>query len=467
MKRLIPILTLSLLLAPTRSGAQAVDPGPRGAPVGAGGPVAGLSADQLRFFQDALARFSVSDTVSTGLGPRFNAEFCAQCHSQPAVGGSSPSTSAFPFVGPNPEVAVATDMGAANTVPTFVTADGPIREARFKYLRPQRGAPGGEARRGFGGDRAVMDPEEPLSPDGSVHDLYTVTGRTDAGGCVLSQPDFARALAEDNVIFRIPTPVFGVGLIESISDETILSSFAASARQRAALGIGGVANRSGNDGTITRFGWKAQNKSMVVFAGEAYNVEVGVTNEVFPNERGDFGVPDPSSCVPLAQPEDSTNFLPVGSDTAAVPSDIVQFALFMRLLDQPAPAVATASGAALFASVGCAACHTPSMTTGASPVAALSSVRANLFSDLMLHHMGSGLADGISQGNAGPDQFRTSPLWGVGQRVFFLSQGQTSDLVEAIKLHRSPGSEANQVIRNFERLSTSDQQDLINFLRSL
>ncbi len=88
----------------------------------------------------------------------------------------------------------------------------------------------------------------------------------------------------------------------------------------------------------------------------------------------------------------------------------------------------------------------------------------NLFSDLLLHHMGKGLGDGITQGSAGPDEFRTAPLWGVGQRIFFLHDGRTTNLVAAIEAHRSRGSEANQVIRRFNRLSTKQQQDVINFL---
>jgi CxxC motif-containing protein (DUF1111 family) len=91
----------------------------------------------------------------------------------------------------------------------------------------------------------------------------------------------------------------------------------------------------------------------------------------------------------------------------------------------------------------------------------------NLFSDLLVHHMGQGLADGITQGAAGPDEFRTAPLWGVGQRVFFLHDGRTSNLVEAIRAHKSKGSEANRVIEKFNRLSTEEQQDIISFLRSL
>jgi len=99
--------------------------------------------------------------------------------------------------------------------------------------------------------------------------------------------------------------------------------------------------------------------------------------------------------------------------------------------------------------------------------AALSNRAVNLFSDILVHHMGQGLADGITQGGAGPDEFRTAPLWGVGQRVFFLHDGRTSDLVEAIEAHRSHGSEANLVIDRFNKLTAPERQDIINFLRSL
>ncbi|HZD47841.1 MAG TPA: di-heme oxidoredictase family protein [Silvibacterium sp.] len=102
-----------------------------------------------------------------------------------------------------------------------------------------------------------------------------------------------------------------------------------------------------------------------------------------------------------------------------------------------------------------------------SPNAALSNQTTNLYSDLLVHHMGKGLADGITQGGAGPDEFRTAPLWGVGQRTFFLHDGRTTNLVEAIRDHLSDGSEANEVIKRFNRLTTQEQQDVIDFLRSL
>jgi CxxC motif-containing protein (DUF1111 family) len=198
---------------------------------------------------------------------------------------------------------------------------------------------------------------------------------------------------------------------------------------------------------------------------------MGVTNQLFPQERDET-----AGCVFNATPEDTVNF--TASPSTRVLSDIEAFADFMRMLAPPAPAPDTptiVNGRAAFNRIGCAACHTPVLTTGKMiasgsatvPSAALSNQRVNLFSDLLVHHMGRGLEDGVTQGAAGPDEFRTAPLWGVGQRIFFLHDGRTTNLVEAIESHQSRGSEANHVIDRFNRLSVQDQQDIINFLRSL
>jgi CxxC motif-containing protein (DUF1111 family) len=436
-----------------------LDPGVRGGTPGAGSALDGLTPDELAFFKDGQTRFldveSVSGADNNGLGPRFNSNQCASCHSQPAIGGSSPAA--------NPLVVIATLNGAKNAVPWFIAPDGPIREARFKLQ------PNGEN-------------------DGNVHAIFVITGRSDAGGCNIAQPVFTPAGdpltgqgGNPNIIFRIPTPVFGAGLIEAIPDSAILANMAAGAAEKQALGIHGHANallsgnvnRSANDGTITRFGWKAQNKSLLVFSGEAYNVEMGVTNPLFPQERDET-----PSCLLNPTPEDSSSFTPSGHAPAAVLSDIEAFANFMRMLAPPAPAPATpatVAGRAVFEEVGCAYCHTPRLMTGkaiasgsaTSPSAALSNRPVNLYSDLLVHHMGSALGDGITQGGAGPDEFRTAPLWGVGQRAFFLHDGRTRSLVEAIAAHRSRGSEASGVIARFERLPTPQKQQLVDFLRSL
>jgi CxxC motif-containing protein (DUF1111 family) len=419
---------------------NATDPGPRGGPAAAGDPIAGLSAAEQTLFLAAQDQFNEIESVSgtaadepgRGLGPAFNGNSCQMCHAQPASGGTSPGLQSPQNPVPNPQIALATLDGALNTIPSFISATSPAREARF-----------------------------PVAGGGGVADLFTIAGRSDAPGCNLAQPNFAAQVAAGDIIFRIATPVFGLGLIENTPDLTLQANLAANAAQKAAQGLSGRFNTSGNDGTITRFGWKAQNKSLQIFAGEAYNVENGVSNDNFPNERSAV-----AGCVFNTTPEDTTN----ADDLAdALPSDATLFALFMRLLAPPTPAPATASttnGSNVFTAVGCANCHTPTLTTAASSFAALSSVTYNPFSDIALHNMGT-LADRVPQGAAASDEFRTAPLWGVGQRLFFLHDGRTPNIVAAIQAHFSTGSEANTSVTNLAARSATDQQDLVNFLRSL
>jgi CxxC motif-containing protein (DUF1111 family) len=425
------------------------DPGARGGDPGAGGEIAGLSGTQSAFFDAGRDDFNDTEVAADGLGPRMNLDSCSGCHLQPAVGGSSPAL--------NPQVAFANAATPSQfpAVDAIIRADGPVREARFV-----KNADG--------------------SADGGVHALFTVSGRPGADGCSLAQPDFDQQLANRNIIFRIPTPTFGAGLVEQIPDAAILANQAANASAKANLGIKGrpnyhvagrtvtgQTNNNGNDGTIARFGWKAQNKSLLLFSGEAYNVEMGITNELFQTERDET-----AACQFATVPNDVTN-TDANTAIAATPA-ISKFALFMRFLAAPAPspdtpggATSIARGKALFSGVGCALCHTPSFTTGNSTVAALANQPVNLFSDLLVHDMGVGLADGVSQGEAGPREFRSAPLWGLGQRLFFLHDGRTADLREAIRQHASNGSEANGVVRNFANLREAQKQDLLNFLRSL
>jgi CxxC motif-containing protein (DUF1111 family) len=423
------------------------DPGPRTSPPGAGGALPLLTARETAFFGAGKADFEEVESAADGLGPTMNLDSCGGCHSQPATGGTSPAL--------NPQIGFATRLGARNRIPSFLKPNGPVREVRF-----------------------VRNPDG--TPDGGVHSLFTIAGRSDAPGCALAQPDFEREAARNNVIFRIPTPVFGTGLIEQIPDATILASQAASAAQRSALGIlgranivvpfqtiSGQTNNNGNDGTVARFGWKAQNKSLMIFSGEAYNVEMGISNELFPTERAEA-----ASCQFATNPNDS--FDTASTDPVAAMGGAEKFAMFMRLLAPPAPSADQPGGAASIArgrgefwKAGCALCHTPSMRTGNATIAALRQKQVDLFSDLLVHDMGTGLADGISQGQAGPREFRTAPLWGLGQRLFFLHDGRTSDLLVAIRQHASQGSEANAVVARFSVLREAEKQDLLNFLRSL
>jgi len=216
-KSLRGILTLALItcgcaLGQTRSAP--VDPGMRSGTAGAGGPLPGLTADETAFFLDGQARFAEIEVVNkgtnNGLGPRFNSNQCFSCHSQPNMGGTSPTKN------PLPEVAALAE--AKNGVPWFIVPNGPIREARFKKSN-------GDA-------------------DGEVHDLFVITGRADAPGCNIAQFDFLPAGnpltgqgGNRNITFRIPTPVFGAGLIEGISDSAILADQQANASAKAELGI--------------------------------------------------------------------------------------------------------------------------------------------------------------------------------------------------------------------------------------
>jgi CxxC motif-containing protein (DUF1111 family) len=351
-------------------------------------------------------------------------------------------------------------------------------------------------------------------------------------GCAGLRLRAAAQLADNNVIFRIPINTFGDGLIEGVSDLTLENSFNAQASQNASLGISGTFNRNGNTANISRFGWKAQNASMDMFAGEAYNVEEGVTNDLFPNKRNmsvmpNLTVPATSQCAPNPLPEDTVSTVDTinsgsssGNTASDLSSDVVNFTLFMRLLAPPTPAIpftpssttsastsstastasssststaaassttsttsssssSTASAASIqagfqaFTNVGCSGCHIVSQTTGnlalidTTTNPTVSNITINPFSDYAVHAMGTGLADGITQGNANGMQFRSAPLWGVGQRVFFLHDGRTNNLLTAIEQHASSGSEANGVIAQFNMLSTTDQQNILNFLRDL
>ena len=495
-------LCMSALNAPARADGpepawregRARDPGPRPNPPSAiPKPVAGLNPNEAGLFMESLLRVSelegTCDTCaqqpqntlpvdpdptnpfsprglvnSAGMGPVFNADQCFICHSQPQIGGSSPRV--------NPAQLIAHRLGGTNVVPAFESPDGAFRETRFKYK-----ADG--------------------SRDGGVHSLFTLQGRSDAQDCTLRQPDYRTEVQRRNVAFRIPLQLLGLGLIESIQDKAILASMSSSLEAKRALGIGGHPNIVPNNGTISRFGWKAQNASINMFAGEAYNVEMGITNDLFPISRS-----EEEGCNLAYEPFDvPRSEISLYDDPLKIMPAWLMFTEFMRFVEPPRPAPFSPSaqrGQRVFAAVGCALCHTPSFKTPgmANPQVpaqeigphsvALRGQTVNLYSDLLVHHMGATLADNVVQGNAGPDEFRTTPLWGLGQRLFFLHDGRTSDLLVAIRDHHSRAhsdggdnperdaqsptygpSEANAVVERFEDLSEQDKQAVLNFLRAL
>jgi di-heme oxidoreductase (putative peroxidase) len=486
------------------------DPGVRKGSPGAGAPLNGLTPIELQMFNEGLQRavqlegvcddcseltlgsFTdparanlVTKTNSSGLGVRFNGDQCTVCHNQPVLGGSGG------FMVPNPQDPPSRHLppenpmfrlipqrkGAKNEVPSFIERFGPIREVRFAKK------PNGE-------------------PDGGVHQLFTVVGRSDVfppgqlNTCTaeaLPPVDFEKEFKTGNTRFRIPLQLYGLGILDGIQDREILDRHQASEEIRGELGIHGVPNRSGNDGTITRFGWKAQNKSIMIFAGEAYNVEMGVTNDLFPQATDE----SPACTADKGEPNDIFRSDPADDRNQGFHNplhelpDWQMFAIFMRFLDAPQPVPLSASaqrGQQLFGTdphnpgIGCVACHTSTLVTPPrSETEALQNLTVHAYSDLLIHHMGKGLADDITQSLATGDMFRTTPLWGVGQRTFFLHDGRTNDLLRAIEAHHSHTSdcddsshqpcygpsEANGVINRFNALSKEEKQTILDFLRSL
>ncbi len=437
----------------------ASDPGPRPLTANPNSPPAlpGATSANVALFNSAMAMFNTGFSVSgklvthvngthaftgAGLGPRWNSFSCRECHGAPFIGGVSART--------NSQAALTTGIGTdygilapGQQTPAFLVTNGSTLAARIKY-KPD-------------GTR-----------DGQVHQLFTIAGRADAPGCNIAQENWAAQVAANNVAVRITTPTFGAGLIEAITDASILSGKqgdAATRTARAGLGIAGHENHM-PDGSIGRFGWKAQTRTLNQFATDAFVHEMGVTSAAFPTPN------DPTaSCNFKSGLDDKVVSTPAGPMKM---TDLVAVGMRLSAARPPIALSSSAtSGKPIFSSVGCALCHTPSFTTPTSSTVALSSKAVPLYSDLLVHHMGPGLADDIIQGTAGPDEFRTAPLWGLGQRNYFLHDGRTSDLKAAILAHSSAASatwvasEANGVVTRFNALGESQKQDLLNFLRAL
>ena len=361
-----------------------------------GAPLPGLTPEQTTAFMTGLNAFVALENGASGLGPIFNNRSCVSCHGQPAVGGGSG-----------------------------------IRVTRFGQ-----------------------------TSNGVFNDLETL------GGSLLQQnaiDPLAREIVPaqaTTVALRQSTPVFGLGLIEAIPDETIL----ANAEEQQSLGLNGVPSLvtdvvSGNT-RVGRFGWKAQLATVLAFSGDAYLNEMGITNRLFPQENAPNG-----NAALLAQfdrvrdPEDRVDPLS-GKGVIDVAAD------FMRYLGPPPVVQFTPSalqGRTLFEQTGCAGCHKPQMMTGPNSVQALSFKEVNLYSDLLLHDMG-GLGDGIVQGTAGAREMKTAPLWGLRASAPYLHDGRALSVDQAIQAH---DGEALASRNRYRALNATQRQQLLDFLNSI
>jgi len=368
------------------------------APVQFGDPLGGLTAAQLDRFNDGKEEFLAPEEVDEGLGPVFNGRSCAECHSVPIAGGGSDR---------------------------LVTRFGTITNGVFDPLAQ------------FGG--SLIQDHAITRADGSVHNYSPE-----------SVPKAATIVAH-----RRTPPLFGLGLVDAVSDQTFFELAAQESRRGdgTAGRVAVITNVATGLQSVGKFGWKNQVPSLFVFSGDAYLNEMGITNPLFPNENCPNG-----DCKEL-------KFNP-RPDLNDIGDGVEAFNDFMTLLAAPPRAASTPeslAGEAIFGQIGCDACHTSTLHTGPSDVAALDHATFHPYSDFLLHDMGA-LGDGISQGAANGREMRTAPLWGLRMITTFLHDGRAATLTDAIAAHDGQARAARE---RFNALDAASQGKLLSFLKSL
>lgn len=344
-----------------------------------GSPLPGLTSDQLTRFTQGQDAFSQVESVTDGLGPVFNDNACAACHTT--------TVSGVPVVG-----------GTNSRL-----------ETRFG-----RQTPNGFDPMTYAGGSLIQE-----QGIGAVQETLFV-GET--------VPAKANVVAK-----RRTTPLFGLGLVDAVPDQAF-KNLAALERMLTPGTAGTVAlvtNISTGSLGVGKFGWKDQNPTLFQFAGDAYLNEMGITNPQFPDENCPQG-----DCDLLAfNPDKGLN--DNGTDVQEF-SDFMSF-----LAPPPRGPITTAVqvGQSLFTNIGCANCHTTQLTTGANSVSALNQVVFHPYSDFLLHAMGT-LGDGIVQGPATGSMMRTAPLWGLRFQSQFLHDGRASTILGAILAHDGQGAPA-------------------------
>ena len=431
------------------SSFNARDPGVRFGPAGAGGPIDGLTANELAFFQQGKDDFEEAEEADEGLGPTMNLDGCGGCHAQPATGGTSPAV--------NPQVAFANKDGA---------------QQPHSVVHPRRRA----------GARGTLRARIPTArPTAACTRCSPSPGATTRRAACCAQPDFATQVA--NQQRHLPHSHAGVRRRADRADPgrrdprqpggqrepEVRARHPRQAEHRGAGNtISGQTNNNGNDGTIARFGWKAQNKSLLLFSGEAYNVEMGITSELFQTERDET-----PSCQFATVPNATQNF---DATTALAGTTAIQnFANFQRFLAPPTPSSDSPGGAD---SIGArqepvhersaARCATRRRSRPAIPRSRRCATRTSTCSPTCwCTTWASGWPTASPRARPGRGSSAPRRCGASGKRIFFLHDGRTSDLEAAIQAAPQHGSEANDVVSNFNNLRESSKQDLLNFLRSL
>jgi CxxC motif-containing protein (DUF1111 family) len=369
------------------------------APAKFGDPLVGITPREFEEFSLGLQDFAEVESAEEGLGPAFNGTSCAVCHSVPAIGGFG--------------------------IMTEVRAGRRDEQGRFVPLSQ-------------GSD--------------SLFQMFSIPSHS----CQPVIPSDANIIAR-----RAPIPLFGAGLVEAIADETLLALQDPNDDNR-----DGVSGRAAviidigtGDRRVGRFGWKAQHATLMAFGADAYRNEMGITNDLFPTELA-FGISPERMrlCDPIPDPEDRI-------EPATKRRGIDNFESFMKFLGQPPRGAVddqARAGERVFGEIGCAACHIPAMTTGRSENPLFDRKTVALFSDLLLHDVGTG--DGIDQAAATGAEIRTPALWGLRDRRPLLHNGSAATIDAAIERH---AGEAERVRAAFYALPADRRAALLAFLMTL
>ena len=364
-----------------------------------GDPLPGLTAAEFEAFNLGLEDFLEVEDAEEGLGPAYNGTSCGECHSVPAIGGIAPMTE--------------------------VRAGKRLADGTFEDIDPSRG---------------------------SLFQVFSIPTH----GCQSVIPPEANVIAR-----RVPIPLFGAGLVDAIPDETIVAL-----EDPLDLNGDGVSGRAARvidiesgDLRIGRFGWKAQVATLIVFGADAYRNEMGITNDLFPEELT-FNLSDEQllECDPIPDPED----IPEPGTGLRGIDNFESFMKFLAPLPRGPITAEVSAGAGVFAAVGCASCHVPTLRTGPSPNPLFDRQPVALFSDLLLHDIGTG--DGIRQGQGEPEEIRTAALWGLRFRRPLLHDGSAATIAEALLAHES---EAQPTMERLGALSPIAIVELMAFLESL
>jgi Di-haem oxidoreductase, putative peroxidase len=463
---LIGMLGISTQIAnagPANRSASSQAAGQTSVPInldGFGAPLLGLAQDgsDLSVFATGQINFKEIETLPQ-VGPIMNGVSCAGCHSQPAIGGGGLFINEIRVrnnTQPGPVHIFAVDNFLRNGPQTQGTTAIFPQGIEAEPLGCQITVPGCQ-----------------LSPC-QEEEVDKTTFSTDLGTCDPTSADFHSG--GNCVVGRAALALFGDGLVEAVSDQTF-EQIAESEPHAIQGTVKMVTENFTKVAHVGRFGWKNDHASLRGFAGDAYLNEMGITNPDNQNEVSQCAVNKRAYGMELEDTgvEDTTD--PDGR------ADIDRFSDFMRGLAPPPTLPQSASaqnGSKLFASMGCAGCHMPSMTTASDPASFIPPTTAGIpisqtlnntlanqtfhpYSDFLLHDMGS-LGDGITSGTAGPTMMRTVPLWGLRAKSQFLHDGRAGDIPTAIKLHDGQGKPAAQA---FNALSAQQQLDVVNFLNTL